>query len=121
MTDSPYELSTDVSMGSLYEITGKDSHRSLYVGVILQALLDLTKPKYDKEKTSVQVYRDQARAWIFKTEGVTCEDFPTGFRLGARAFDLRQLGYPIETARDYIDEKNWRARYVLHGGSDARH
>ena len=77
MTDSPYELSTDVSMGSLYEITGKDSHRSLYVGVILQALLDLTKPKYDKEKTSVQVYRDQAHAWIFKTEGVTCEDFET--------------------------------------------
>ena len=75
MTDSPYELSTDVSMGSLYEITGKDSHRSLYVGVILQALLDLTKPKFNAEKTSVQVYRDQAHSWIFKDVGVTCEAF----------------------------------------------
>jgi hypothetical protein len=64
-------------MGSLYEITDKDSHRSLYIAVILQALLDLTKPKIDNEKTSVQVYRDQAHAWIFKEVGVTCEDFET--------------------------------------------
>ena len=35
------------------------------------------KPKFDTEKTSVQVYRDQAHAWIFKSEGVTCEDFET--------------------------------------------
>lgn len=43
-----------------------------------------------------------------KKKGVTLQDFPKGFRLGARIYDLRQLGYKIITAQ-YLPI----ARYVL--------
>lgn len=45
-------------------------------------------------------------------EGVTVHDFGKGFRLGARIYDLRQLGYDIMTCR--VESK--MARYVLKGG-----
>ena len=72
---NPFELSTDVSAKSLYDLTDKDGERSLYIAVILQALLDLSKPKIKNEDSSIQLYRDQAHTWIFKEVGVTCEDF----------------------------------------------
>ena len=72
---SPFELSTDVSTNSLYDLTDKDGERSLYIAVILQALLDLSKPKLKDEDSSIQLYRDQAHSWIFKDVGVTCQDF----------------------------------------------
>ena len=72
---SPFELSTDVSTNSLYDLTDKDGERSLYIAVILQALLDLSKPKFKNEDSSIQLYRDQAHSWIFKDIGVTCQDF----------------------------------------------
>tara|TARA_R110000824_G_scaffold247319_1_gene436414 strand:- start:80 stop:427 length:348 start_codon:yes stop_codon:yes gene_type:complete len=75
INDNLYDLSTDVSVNSLYDLTNKDGHRSLYISVVLQAILDLSKPKSKSEDSSVQVYRDQAHSWIFKDVGVTCEDF----------------------------------------------
>ena len=60
---------------SLYDITNKNHHKSLYVAVILQALLDMSKPKLDKERSNIQVQRDQAHSWLFKEVGVTCQDF----------------------------------------------
>ena len=72
---NPFELSTDVSAKSLYDLTDKDGERSLYIAVILQALLDLSKPQTKNEDSSIQLYRDQAHTWIFKEVGVTCEDF----------------------------------------------
>ena len=60
---------------SLYEITDKNPHKSLYIAVILQALLDLSKPKFEKEKSDIQIQRDQAHSWIFASVGVTCENF----------------------------------------------
>ena len=73
--NNPFELSTDVSINSLYDLTDKDGERSLYIAVILQALLDLSKPKIKNEDNSIQLYRDQAHAWVFKDVGVTCQDF----------------------------------------------
>ena len=72
---NPFELSTDVSASSLYDLTEKNGERSLYIAVVLQALLDLSKPKTKNEDSSIQLYRDQAHAWIFKEVGVTCQDF----------------------------------------------
>ena len=60
---------------SLYEITDKNPHKSLYIAVILQALLDLSKPKFKKEKSDIQIQRDQAHSWVFASVGVTCKDF----------------------------------------------
>ena len=52
-----------------------ERERTLYLAVILQALLDLSKPKIKNEDNSIQLYRDQAHAWVFKDVGVTCQDF----------------------------------------------
>tara|TARA_R110002094_G_scaffold94064_1_gene95275 strand:- start:3 stop:179 length:177 start_codon:yes stop_codon:yes gene_type:complete len=54
-SDNLYDLSADVSSNSLYDLTDKDGHRSLYISVVLQALLDLSKPKSKSEDSSVQV------------------------------------------------------------------
>jgi|TARA_R110002020_G_scaffold71329_2_gene184364 hypothetical protein len=65
----------DVSVASLYELTEKDAHKSLYIAVIIQALLDITKPEVEGEDNEIRIQRDQAHAWFFASVGVTCDDF----------------------------------------------
>lgn len=49
--------------------------QTLYMCVILQALLDATKPSYDGEPEASILERDRAKAWFFASVGVTSEDF----------------------------------------------
>ena len=71
------KLGSDVSIESLYDLTNKNSSKSLYIAVVIQALLDLSKPKFTKESNDIKLHRDQAHAWFFTSVGVTCEDFKT--------------------------------------------
>lgn len=48
-----------------------------------------------------------------KRRGITFDDFPTGFRLGARIFDLRQLGFEIVTKKIDIGDSRKIAQYFL--------
>jgi lipoprotein NlpI len=59
----------------VYEQSKKDPCRSLYLSVIFQALLDVTKPKQKEEDSEIRLQRDQAHAWFFTSIGVTCENF----------------------------------------------
>ncbi len=61
--------------GNLYDLAEKNSDRSLYIAIILQALLDLTKPKEYDETIQTAIQRDQASAWVFASIGVTCDNF----------------------------------------------
>ena len=49
--------------------------QTMYMCVILQALLDATKPTYKGEPESSILERDRAKAWFFASVGVTSEDF----------------------------------------------
>lgn len=49
--------------------------KTLFLAVILQALLDATKPGYEGEPENAVLERDRARAWFFASIGVTAEDF----------------------------------------------
>ena len=49
--------------------------RTLYLCVILQALLDATKPKYNGEPSEAKIERDRATAWFFASIGTTAKDF----------------------------------------------
>jgi len=49
--------------------------QTLYMCVILQALLDATKPSYKGEPETSSLERDRAKAWFFASVGVTSEDF----------------------------------------------
>ena len=51
------------------------SERLLFLAVILQALLDATKPKAKNEIDTSIFARDRATAWFFAKVGVTCENF----------------------------------------------
>ena len=49
----------------------------LFIAVILQALLDASRPRVKEESDDRIEDRDKARAWFFASVGVTCEDFMT--------------------------------------------
>lgn len=51
--------------------------------------------------------------WIKKRKGVSFDDFPTGYRLSAAIFNLRQAGYNISTHREEMSNGGYRARYYL--------
>ena len=57
-----------------------DSHspeRVLFLCVILQQLLDATKPRHQNDTTYTSVNREQAKAWLTSEVGVTAEDKET--------------------------------------------
>ena len=68
-------LTIKLDFQTLYDVTRKNPHRSLYLAVILQAVLDMTKPEETKESSDIRLQRDQANAWGFASVGVTCENF----------------------------------------------
>ena len=47
----------------------------LFLAVILQALLDATKPRIRNETDISIIARDRAKAWFFASVGVTCQNF----------------------------------------------
>lgn len=49
--------------------------RTLFLAVILQALLDATKPSYTGESEQSELDRRSARAWFSASVGVTAKDF----------------------------------------------
>lgn len=55
----------------------KDNSQLLFLAVILQALLDATKPKLSSDNEEIILDRLRARAWFSSSVGVTCEDFRT--------------------------------------------
>ena len=69
------QLNDNVDFESLYSVTRKDPIRSLYLAVILQAIIDLIKPESIQEGSNIKLQRDQAHAWVFSSIGVTCENF----------------------------------------------
>lgn len=69
------QLNDSVDFESLYGLTRKDPIKSLYLAVILQAIIDLIKPEIIQESSNIKLQRDQAHAWVFSSIGVTCENF----------------------------------------------
>ena len=49
----------------------------LFLCVLLQALLDATKPSTSTEPEDEKIARESAKAWFFASIGVTAEDFIT--------------------------------------------
>ena len=49
--------------------------RTLFLCVLLQALLDASKPAYEGEPVTARIDRDRASAWFFASIGTTAQDF----------------------------------------------
>ena len=85
-------------------MTNKDGEVSLYLAVVLQALLDVTKPKFKDESVEIKRHRDQAHAWIFSSVGVTCEEFKTiCYYAGLEPEKVRSFAYEVTQSRDTED------------------
>ena len=68
-------MSDILDFDNLYDLTQKDPDKTLNLAIILQALLDMSKPKENNETNETALQRDQASAWVFASVGVTCENF----------------------------------------------
>ena len=68
-------MTNDLDIETLYDATQKDPCKSLFFAVVLQAILDMTKPEIVEEASDIKLQRDQAHAWVFCSVGVTCENF----------------------------------------------
>jgi len=70
--------------------------KTLYLAVILQALLDATKPAYHGEPINAVMERDRARAWFFASVGVTSEDFSEVCEnAGVNPLYMRRFAYQV--------------------------
>ena len=70
-------MDTEISLvlSSDAQVSISSPEKTLYLAVILQALLDATKPSYNGEPEHAVLERDRALAWFFASVGVTAEDF----------------------------------------------
>ncbi len=67
-----------VMLDTTYHIrNAKDNSQLLFLSVILQALLDATKPELLSDNDEIILDRNRAKAWFSASVGVTCEDFNT--------------------------------------------
>lgn len=69
--DEEFLLSVEI----LLEKQETSPERVLFLSVILQALLDATKPATLKEPEEEKLARRSAQAWFFASVGVTAQDF----------------------------------------------
>ena len=101
-----------IQMENLFYSEPQSSEKQLFLAVILQALLDLSK---DSKATRVQYDKDRAKSWFFTETGVTCENFEYVCDMaGVNASKARSFAYQVMCA----DNKNFlrvRIRKILHG------
>jgi hypothetical protein len=69
------ETEINIVLSDDAQVSISSPEKTLYLAVILQALLDATKPAYAGEPDQAIIDRDRAIAWFFASVGVTAEDF----------------------------------------------
>tara|TARA_R100000808_G_C2123671_1_gene134361 strand:+ start:925 stop:1281 length:357 start_codon:yes stop_codon:yes gene_type:complete len=93
----------------------ENPEKKLFVAVILQALLDLSKNIQTKTD---RVNKDRAESWFFTSVGVTCKNFEEVCGMaGVTPSKARSFAYKVMNA----DDKKFlrkRIRSVLRGDDD---
>ena len=87
---------------------GGSPERTLFLCVILQALLDAAKPAYEGEPPTARIDRDRASAWFFASVGTTAEDFEeVCTNAGVDADYMRDFAYKVlQTGEiDYVRKR----------------
>ena len=70
--------------------------RTLFLCVLLQALLDASKPVYEGEPVTARIDRDRASAWFFASVGTTARDFEeVCSHAGVDADYMRDFAYKV--------------------------
>ena len=90
----------------------ENSEKRLFLAVILQALLDVSKSVRNKRDA---VDQDSARAWFFTSVGTTCDNFESVCDMaGVNVNKTRTFAYQVMNAKNkgYLRK---RIRNVLRG------
>lgn len=73
----------------------------LFLSVILQALLDATKPETQSEPEEEKLARRSAQAWFFASVGVTSQDFVDVCDLaGISPVDMRSFAFKVLRSKE---------------------
>ena len=90
----------------IYMISMKKIHIKLYLSVILQALVDLTRPKKKGERSEITSNRREAHAWFFYYVRTSCDDFETiCFYAGLPSEKVRSFAYEAINSKGEEDVK----------------
>ena len=89
--------------------TLKDNrYKKLYVSIIFQALMDLTKLNTSITDTSISIARSSAYSWFFTTIGVTAKDFEEICdNAGLEPTFIRNFAYEV---MDSVEDKDVKKR-----------
>jgi hypothetical protein len=80
--------------------TNSSNEQVLFLSVILQALLDATKPEHDRESEESIMARASAKAWFCASVGVTSEDFMDVCDIaGIDPMCMRSFAYKVITSK----------------------
>ena len=91
---------------NLYDLNEKDPYKTLYLSVILQALVDLSKPKKKGERSEITINRQEAHAWFFYYVRTSCDDFETiCFYAGLPSEKVRSFAYEAINSKGEEDVK----------------
>jgi hypothetical protein len=96
-------LSLELTDDDAHLQDGTENERSLWAAVLLQLLLDATKPKKDRETNETRVLRSKAISFFRASVGTTAESYAdvchlAGFnpeRFREQAFSVINSGNPI--------------------------
>ena len=101
-----------IQMENLFYSEPQSSEKQLFLAVILQALLDLSK---DYKSDKMQHEKDRAKAWFFTEVGVTCKNFETVCDMAGMNIErTRSFAYKVMNSDDK-DFLRIRIRKILHG------
>ena len=85
-------MNVKVSARSIYDFTDKNPHRSLYIAVIVQALLDASKPEEECGSDEAKEIRDEAHSWFF----CSCQDFDAICEYaGFESTEIRKFAFKV--------------------------
>ena len=91
----------EIEQAVLNKTQQSQPERILFLSVILQALLDATKPETPTEPEDERVARDQAKAWFTASVGVTAEDFNEVCDLaGVSPLRMRTFAFQVLVFKD---------------------
>ena len=98
--------------------TFTNSENVLFLSVIYQALLDITEPKVENERTSITSIRKQATSWFFASIGVTSQDFEfICDNAGLRPSMVREFAAYVINSDDKGKARN-KLNLIWKGGKD---
>ena len=91
-----------INVEHLLETQNKENpERVLFLSVVLQALLDATKPETSREPEEEKLARRSAQAWFFASIGVTSQDFTDVCDLaGISPVDMRSFAFKVLRSKE---------------------